>query len=53
MEAVGDPEATAARSRAHDRLRELGVEAAGWDTVFCLAAEPRTRPRGEREHSPL
>jgi hypothetical protein len=53
MQAVGDLEATAALSRAQDRLRELGIEAAGWDAAFCLAAQPGMRPRSERQRSPL
>ena len=53
MEALSDPQAAAAQSHAHDRLRELGVEAAGWDAAFCLAAQPGTRQRGKRERSPL
>jgi tetratricopeptide (TPR) repeat protein len=53
MESVGDPEAGPARSRAQDRLRDLGVGASGWDAAFCLAAQPGTRPKGERERSPL
>ncbi|HSS11012.1 MAG TPA: hypothetical protein VLL25_14070, partial [Acidimicrobiales bacterium] len=38
LAARGDPESAEACARARDRLGELGVEAAGWDTAFCLAA---------------
>lgn len=38
LEALGSPDAVAAMSEARRRLAELHVAAAGWDTLFMLAA---------------
>jgi class 3 adenylate cyclase/predicted ATPase len=50
LAARGDPEAAAAETKARDRLRELDIEAAGWDAAFCLAAGP---PVTARSSGPL
>ena len=46
LEAAGSGEASAVLHDAHARLRDLSIAAAGWDTVFGLAAtaRPETAP---------
>lgn len=47
LEAAGSQDAAATLADAHSRLRDLGLAARGWDTVFGLAATAAGRPASD------